>query len=207
MRTGIIYGYVNLESGKMYIGQTLHPEKRFNEHKNSKKRDWHVDYKKNPWKYEYSVIEYDIPEDKLDEREIFWIKFFGSYRNGYNLNEGGGGQRGYKHSEETKKKMSENHKGEKSYWYGKHPSEEHKRKLSEALKGTHLSDDHKRKISESSKGKNSKPIIQYSKSGEFIKEWGSITEASEYLNKYHNNICSCLKGKIKSAYGYMWKYK
>lgn len=67
MRTGIIYGYTNLESGKMYIGQTLHPERRWNAHRYGKyKNGWHKDYQNNPDKYEYSIIEYDVPEDKLD---------------------------------------------------------------------------------------------------------------------------------------------
>ena len=86
MRTGIIYGYTNLESGKMYIGQTVYPERRWNDHRYGKyKTGWHKDYQNNPDKYEYSVIEYNVPEDKLDEREIFWISFFDSYHNVYNL--------------------------------------------------------------------------------------------------------------------------
>lgn len=129
MRTGIIYGYTNLESGRMYIGQTLHPERRWNEHRYGKyKKGWHIDYQNNPDKYEYSIIEYDVPEDKLDEREIFWIKFFDSYNNGYNLTPGGDGMpKGYKHSEETRKKISEHHadvSGEKNPFYGRHHSEE-----------------------------------------------------------------------------------
>lgn len=127
MRTGIIYRYLNIESGKSYVVQTTNPDKRFRQHLNSQKRDWHIDYQNNPDKYEYSVIEYDIPEDKLDEREIFWISFFDSYRNGYNLTEGGGGSRGFKLSDETKHKISELHKG-------KHHSEETKRKISESCK-------------------------------------------------------------------------
>ena len=107
-RTGIIYGYTNLESGKMYIGQTLHPERRWNAHLHGKyKNGWHKDYQNNPEKYEYSVIEYDVPEDKLDEREMFWISFFDSYHNGYNLTEGGNSTRGYKYTDEVKHKISE----------------------------------------------------------------------------------------------------
>lgn len=40
-------------------------------------------------------------------------------------------------SEETKNKISESTKGEKSYWYGKHLSEKTKKKKSEAMKGKH----------------------------------------------------------------------
>ena len=136
MRTGIIYGYTNLESSKMYIGQTLHPERRWNEHRYGKyKNGWHKDYQNNPDKYEYSIIEYDVPEDKLDEREIFWIKFFDSYNNGYNLTEGGNATRGYKHSNEVKHKISESLKGENHPMYGKHHTEEWIQKMSERMKG------------------------------------------------------------------------
>lgn len=126
MRTGIIYGYTNLESGKMYIGQTVYPERRWNDHRYGKyKTGWHKDYQNNPDKYEYSVIEYNVPEDKLDEREIFWISFFDSYRNGYNLTPGGHALRGYKHTEETLIKL----RGENNPMYGKHHSDETKKKI------------------------------------------------------------------------------
>ena len=133
IRTGIIYGYTNLESGRMYIGQTLHQELRWNQHRYCKNpTGWHKDYQNNPDKYEYSVIEYDVPEDKLDEREIFWISFFDSYRNGYNLTPGGDGlPKGYKLSDETKQKMSERKKGENNPMYGKKHSEETRKKISE----------------------------------------------------------------------------
>lgn len=151
MRTGIIYAYTNLESGRMYIGQTIDPERRFKQHLTDNYRQgWHIDYQNNPDKYEYSIIEMDVPEDKLNEREIYWISFFGTYNNGYNLNEGGGSQRGYKHTVETKNKISKANRGriskykgvtrpdfegEKHPMYGKHHSEEVKRKISEANKG------------------------------------------------------------------------
>ena len=46
-------------------------------------------------------------------------------------------KKGWHNSEETRKKMSEAHKGEKNTMYGKKFSEEHKKKLSEAHKGMH----------------------------------------------------------------------
>ena len=152
MRTGIIYGYTNLESGKMYIGKTLHPKQRWKDHRYGKyKNDWHKDYKNNPDKYEYSVIEYDVPEDKLNEREIFWISFFDSYHNGYNLTPGGDGMpKGYKLSDETKYKMCEAKKGENNPMYGKHHSEETLIKLrgeNNPMYGKHHSEETKQKIS------------------------------------------------------------
>ena len=54
-------------------------------------------------------------------------------------------------SEEHKKKLSEASKGEKNPMYGKHFSEESKKKMSEAKKGKKLSEETKKKLSEAHK--------------------------------------------------------
>lgn len=41
---------------------------------------------------------------------------------------------------------------------------------------------------------------------QIIKIYNSIKEASEDVNGLSTNIVKCLKGKIKSAYGYQWSY-
>lgn len=53
------------------------------------------------------------------------------------------------------------------------------------------------------------PLIAYDKSGNFVQEFKSLTEAANWLEnpKAHSNICKNLKGRIPSAYGYVWKYK
>ena len=48
------------------------------------------------------------------------------------------------------------------------------------------------------------PIIQYSLDGEFIREWQSATDVGIEVQSH---ICDCAKGRKKSAYGYLWKYK
>ena len=63
-----------------------------------------------------------------------------------------------------------------------------------------------------------KPIIQYTKDGEFVKRWNSAREASRELGYRQSAIYSCVSGKQlinskgctwipKSAYGYVWKYE
>ncbi len=55
------------------------------------------------------------------------------------------------HTAETKQKMSEAKLGKKHHYYGKHFSEKHRRKISEALRGRRrgpFSEEHRRKISE-----------------------------------------------------------
>lgn len=60
---------------------------------------------------------------------------------------------GKHHSEETKKKMREAMKGEKNPMYGKHLSEETRKKMREAKKGKHLSEETRKKLREAKKGK------------------------------------------------------
>ena len=61
-------------------------------------------------------------------------------------------------------------------------------------------------MSEATKQKLSKKILQYTKSGEFVREWASAMEAQRELGIAQSNICACCKGKLKSAGGYAWKY-
>jgi group I intron endonuclease len=54
--------------------------------------------------------------------------------------------------------------------------------------------------------KNKKAINQYTKEEEFIREWTSGKDASEELKIDKGNISACLRGKVKSAGGFIWKY-
>ena len=53
--------------------------------------------------------------------------------------------------------------------------------------------------------KRSIPILQFAKDGTFVKEWPSACEAERQLGI--SSICNCLKGRKKSAGGYVWRYK
>ena len=50
------------------------------------------------------------------------------------------------------------------------------------------------------------PILQLTKSGEFINEWPSAHEAERQLEIAPQSICQCCKGRKKSAGGYVWRY-
>ncbi len=129
--------------------------------------------------------------------------------------------KGRKHSQETKEKISKNNC---KYFLNKTFSEEHKLNISKALKGNFrgpMSETHKNNLSLSKKGKKQsnehkiksqnaakKPILQYSLSGEFIKEWDSSADAIKGL-EYKSSSCiiACCKNKRKQALKFIWKYK
>ena len=55
--------------------------------------------------------------------------------------------------------------------------------------------------------KRSIPILQFAKDGELVNEWQSAYEAERQLGIFHQNLCACLKGRKKSAGGFVWQYK
>ena len=123
--------------------------------------------------------------------------------------------KGHETTEETRKKISEANKGKKL-------TEEHKNKISEGNKGKKLTEETRKKISECMKGKNkhwgkdnpnAKPVLMFTKEGEFIKRFDCVVEANKYFGKPRNNanINMCAKGRANgrntTAYGYIWIYE
>jgi hypothetical protein len=52
-----------------------------------------------------------------------------------------------------------------------------------------------------------KAILQYDKSGNFIKEWPSTIEVQRQTGFAQPHISDWCRGKRKSAYGYIWRFK
>ena len=55
--------------------------------------------------------------------------------------------------------------------------------------------------------KHSKPVLQYTKSGEFVREWKSASDVERTLGYLQNYISSCCTGRYKYAYNFIWKFK
>lgn len=53
---------------------------------------------------------------------------------------------------------------------------------------------------------NSKPVLQYDKSGNLVKEWPSVSEVERQTGWFNTCISACCLGKRKSAYGFVWRY-
>ena len=94
-----IYKITNRINDKVYIGKTVNTvETRWKEHCHDYKRE-HCE--KRPL-YEamkkYGVENFSISEiescniEVLNERETYWIEYYGSFKNGYNATKGGDGK-------------------------------------------------------------------------------------------------------------------
>jgi hypothetical protein len=104
---------------------------------------------------------------------------------------GDGGNGGYTHTEEWKQKHRERHLGK-----SKGPlSDEAKIKLSKALTGREVT--------------WNKPVLQFDKQGNFIREWPSAKMAKRETGaKNIFEVASGYKNQMyKSSGGYVWKYK
>lgn len=51
------------------------------------------------------------------------------------------------------------------------------------------------------------PVLQFDTDGSFIKEWKNRAEAAKYYNCHPDSIRHCIRGKVKTCKGYIWKYK
>ena len=145
-KTGIIYKWTNKINNKSYIGQTVNPRKRYNEHCRAKTNDYfHYALRKyGKDNFDYVVLEDNIERSMLNDREIYWIKYYDTFKNGYNMTEGGHQLSPLLYTEERNKKISMALKG-------KPLSKETIEKLSKVRRGRKLTEEWKQNISKNSK--------------------------------------------------------
>lgn len=202
-----IYMIKNNINKKIYIGQTSKTiEERFKQHiidsKKEKclKRDLYIDINK------YGVDKFDIylleicNDNISNEREIYYISIYDSFRNGYNNTYGGQG----KHYIDYNKILTDYKKYENiskvSYLNGCNRDT-----IKNILKKNNIT------IKSSScvlKNNMSKKVIQKDKNGNILNEFKSVTDASLYLGNinYIPNITRVCNGIRKTCKGYKWEY-
>jgi predicted GIY-YIG superfamily endonuclease len=211
----MIYIYIlKQDSTPFYVGYSKNPKQRFNRHK--------YDYGTN---IEMEILE-ETESHLKKQRESYWIKKY--VEEGYELknkNRGGGGPSQNTRSKESIESFREKRKG----WSRKgipQPST-YSNRISESLMykpkpkgfGDGLSSKTKgkskplgfgNKIKESREGvlplNKYKPIKQYDLENNFIREWGSIKEASECLNLNASSISKVCRGVQSHHKGFKFEF-
>lgn len=171
-----IYCIKNIINNKQYIGSAVNYNRRKQEHLHKLRKGIHHSYYlQKSWNkygensFEISIIEEVSDIEKLIEREQWWIDNSPSE---YNMCKKAGSVLGFKHTDITKKKLSDNQ-----------------------FKGVF-----------GEKNPFSKKCYQYDLEGNFIKEWGCITDLEREFGYSNSIIVRCLKGKTNTAYNNQWFY-
>lgn len=143
--------------------------------------------------------------DDLNQKERFWIQHYDCMvPNGYNQCAGGDNTVGFQHRVESKRKMSikksVQYVGEGNPFFGKRHSDESRKKMSDARKGlAHLTADQIAKLRMS----HHTVKVQNVETGEVF---DSIKEAATAYNLKETHITRVCKGKRKTTGGFHWCY-
>ena len=148
-RVGLIYGICHVPTNRWYIGQTiLGIEHRWQEHLlTSKSSNLHLYAAMRKYglsEFTHEILEDNIPETRLDDRERYYIQKYNAFGAGFNNTLGGQGVHGYRHTSEGKQKISKALR--ESSWRWNTP--ERAKKIRDAQKGRTFSEEHKQHIKE-----------------------------------------------------------
>lgn len=201
----IIYKITNKLNNKAYIGQTKRAlDERMYEHirKGNKPidvaiRELGIDC------FDVEIVDTADTAEELDRKEQEWIaKCNSMLPNGYNQTIGGRTTTGFKHREESKASMSRAKSamyiGENNPFYGKHHSEETRKRWSKQRSGRKLTPEWKAKI-----GKACQKKVVNLDTGEIF---DSLKEAAEKYGIPATHITRVCKGRRKKTGGYRWQY-
>lgn len=209
---GYIYKITNLINQKAYIGKTMFTiDKRWQAHKRESRaqRSQNRPLYRAINKYGIENFSIEILEEtdvqNLSEKEIYWIGYYDTYKNGYNATKGGDGKILYDYDDfaylyeqgYTIKQISEIY----------HCDAEH---IGYILK--QMGYDTKTNAMKVW----SKKVCAYDKQDNFIQEFNSIDSAARWIvnqkltqakvDSVRTNIGRVANGQRKTAYNYKWKY-
>lgn len=225
---GYIYKITNLINNKIYIGQTINDvDLRFRQHLSAARNGSHLYLHQAIRKYGAENFQVEILEtianESLNNREIYYIKKYNSNNSihGYNLDSGGGnGHIAHpNHSRYTRPVCKYDLQGNfiKRYESIVECAEDNNiypSNVSACVQGKFTSwKEFQYKYAEDAplivnNKYGRRGVKQYDLDGNHIQDFNSISEAGKSIkakSPYH--ISECCRGKVKTAYGYKWKWK
>lgn len=230
-----IYLWTNLINDKKYVGQAQSFYRRMADYRYGKFNK----YMKNAIEkygidnFDITILEQDVELDMLDEREQYWLDYYRSYDmdKGYNICQYASTTRGYRHSKESKQKMSDSTKeklkdplikakvqGKNNGMYGKKHTNEWRKNHSGWLKNRWQTDESYRLFwSKKMSGANNyfynkhfvgdkNPRARKVRCVELNAIYTTIKEASEAVGTSRQNISHALNGRQETAHNYHWEY-
>lgn len=234
-----IYKIENIYSGNIYIGQSKDIRKRLREHleccisQNSSENTGLV----LAWnKYGEGCFDFELlekcTENQLDEKEIYWIAYYGSHKHGYNMTPGGQKNFNVSNWSDEDKKYFSDIKNPKpvlqidlsgniinEYWSVAQASKRNNydsrgiysccnKGISKTANGyiwIYKKDYDSFDLDYYLSRKHKKAIEQYDMDGNLIKIWEHGCKVKE-AGFSPSRINSCCNHKSMSAYGYIWKF-
>lgn len=208
-----IYKITNSINQKIYIGKTIRTiEERWREHQRDynktslEKRPLYAAMKK------YGISAFSIEQieecslEELEEKERYWIEFYGSFKNGYNATLGGDGKPyidydlvilTYRETQNITKTAEILNIGRDTVSIILNIKKE------PILPATQIN-----------RNKFGIPVNQYDLSGNYIRTFPSAKNAAFTLGKINKptdrgagaHITDVCKGRRKTAYGYIWRF-
>lgn len=210
MRSYDVYKITNKVNNKIYIGITSKGiSARWKEHLYGAEHNCPFKLHRAIRKYgkdnfSIELIDFCNSWDELTEKEKLYIDEYQSNKDefGYNMTDGGDGTFGRYLSEETKDKIRQKA-------IGREVTEATRIKLSEA--GKIITEARKAYLESGKIGSSRrKPIIQYTKEGNFIQEFSGVNEASRITGIHVTTLINSLKQKNitgSKVNPYIWVYK
>lgn len=208
-----IYLWTNLVNGKKYVGQTTCFYRRMKNYRYVYPNAYmeHAVNKHGVDNFDITILERDVPLDKLDEREQYWLDYYQSYDldKGYNICKIASTTKGITHTEEWCQEHSDYMKekwkdveyrkfwhdkmsGENNYFYGKHFSGE-----LNPMYGKHHS--------QTTKDKLSKVIGKSVRCVETGDVYTSITRAAQVIGVTRCVVSEALHKGYRAG-GYHWEF-
>lgn len=193
-----IYKITNKINGHAYIGQSVQIEKRWAAHKEKINSDKEKDYplyrafkKYGLDNFSFEIIE-ECQESDLNDREIYWIDYYDTFKNGYNQTVGGSGTRKYNPQDvidtyNVSKNMNQTAKTLNLSYYTVRDILHHHNIFG---------------IDEI------KPVEQIDpKTLKVIKTFESLEDAAREIGCTHTAIAQAAAGQTNNCRGYFWRFK
>ncbi len=165
LSAGGVYAIRNVLDGRVYVGSALNLRRRWSAHKSLLRlgrhhslhlqRAWARDGEES---FVFEVLEYVADAATILQREQWHIDYLGAASGfGYNILKQAGSRLGFRHSEETKQRISlafagKKNPGQSARMRGRKLSPEHVQKMAAAHLGSKRSDETRQKISQAAVG-------------------------------------------------------